>query len=45
MITLLSLHDPKVRCHLDNVGIDPSFYSVRWPTTLLSREFLLPDTI
>lgn len=45
MITLLSLHDPEVRCHLDAVGIDPSFYSVRWLTTLLSREFLLPDTI
>lgn len=45
MISLLSLHDPEVRCHLDNVGIDPSFYSVRWLTTLLSREFLLPDTI
>jgi len=45
MITLLSLHDPETRCHLDSVGIDPSFYSVRWLTTLLSREFLLPDTI
>eukprot|EP00956_Cyclotella_meneghiniana_P005724 scaffold7418_cov77-Cyclotella_meneghiniana.AAC.8 len=45
MITLLALHDPEVRCHLDSVGIDPSFYSVRWLTTLLSREFLLPDTI
>ena len=45
MITLLSLHDPEVRCHLDEVGIDPSFYSVRWLTTLLSREFLLPDTV
>ena len=45
MITLLSLHDPEVRCHLDSVGIDPSFYSVRWLTTLLSREFVLPDTI
>jgi hypothetical protein len=45
MITLLSLHDPEVRCHLDSVGIDPSFYVVRWLTTLLSREFLLPDTI
>ncbi len=45
MINLLSLHDPEVRCHLDSVGIDPSFYSVRWLTTLLSREFLLPDTI
>lgn len=27
------------------LGIDTSFYAVRWWTTLLSREFLLPDTI
>jgi hypothetical protein len=45
MINLLSLHDPEVRCHLDDCGIDPGFYSIRWLTTLLSREFLLPDTI
>jgi len=45
MISLLSVHDPEVRCHLDDCGIDPSFYSIRWLTTLLSREFLLPDTI
>ena len=45
MIALLSLHDPEVRCHLDDCGIDGSFYSIRWLTTLLSREFLLPDTI
>jgi len=42
---LLSLHDPEVRCHLDDLGIHPSFFAVRWLTTLLSREFLLPDTI
>lgn len=45
MISLLSLHDPEVRCHLDDCHIDPGFYSIRWLTTLLSREFLLPDTI
>ncbi|CAE7742756.1 TBC1D13, partial [Symbiodinium microadriaticum] len=26
-------------------GIEPSFYSLRWITTLLSREFDLLDTI
>lgn len=26
-------------------GVDPSFYSLRWITTLLSREFDLLDTI
>jgi len=45
MLALLSLHDPEVRSHLDESGIDPGFYSIRWLTTLLSREFLLPDTI
>jgi Rab-GTPase-TBC domain len=45
MTALLSLHDPEVRCHLVDIGIDPAFYAVRWLTTLLSREFLLPDTI
>ena len=44
MIALLSLHDPEVRCHLDDCGIDGSFYSIRWLTTLLSREFILPDS-
>jgi Rab-GTPase-TBC domain len=42
---LLKLHDPTVKSHLDNLGIEASFYAVRWLTTLLSREFLLPDTI
>lgn len=27
------------------IGIEVSFYAIRWWTTLLSREFLLPDTI
>jgi TBC1 domain family member 13 len=45
MQKLLALHDPEVRCHLEDLGIDASFYAVRWLTTLLSREFLLPDTI
>ena len=45
MIALLSLHDPEVRCHLDDCGIDASFYSIRWLTTLLSREFNLKHTV
>lgn len=45
MQNLLGLHDPQVKGHLDAMGIDASFYAVRWLTTLLSREFLLPDTI
>jgi len=45
MTALLSLHDPEVRCHLVDIGIDPAYFAIRWLTTLLSREFLLPDTI
>lgn len=45
MNSLLSLHDPEVASHLEEVGIHASFYAIRWLTTLLSREFLLPDTI
>lgn len=45
LVSLLALHDPEVSAHLDDCGIDASFYAIRWLTTLLSREFLLPDTI
>ena len=45
MQKLLKLHDPEVQEHLQEVGVDVSYYAVRWWTTLLSREFLLPDTI
>jgi hypothetical protein len=45
MQTLLQMHDPEVKEHLDEVDVNVSYYAVRWWTTLLSREFLLPDTI
>ena len=45
MENLLSTHDPALQEHLQECGIDSSFYAIRWLTTLLSREFLLPDTI
>jgi hypothetical protein len=45
MQQLLFTHDPEVQEHLQECGIDASFYAIRWLTTLLSREFLLPDTI
>eukprot|EP00550_Attheya_septentrionalis_P004265 CAMPEP_0198297840 /NCGR_PEP_ID=MMETSP1449-20131203/38550_1 /TAXON_ID=420275 /ORGANISM="Attheya septentrionalis, Strain CCMP2084" /LENGTH=460 /DNA_ID=CAMNT_0043998925 /DNA_START=37 /DNA_END=1416 /DNA_ORIENTATION=+ len=44
MMDLLALHDPEVKCHLDDCGIDATYYGIRWLTTLLSREFLVPDT-
>lgn len=43
--TLLKSHDPEVTAHLSDEGVECSFFAVRWLTTLLSREFLLPDTI
>jgi len=45
MQDLLAKHDPEVKEHLEEMGIDASFYAIRWWTTLLSREFLLPDVI
>jgi hypothetical protein len=46
MQALLGRHDPEVKEHLEEeCEIDASYYAVRWWTTLLSREFLLPDTI
>jgi len=45
MHKLLARHDPEVVEHLSELGIEVSFYAIRWWTTLLSREFLLPDTI
>ena len=42
---LLHRHDPEVKDHLDEIGVECSFFAIRWWTTLLSREFLLPDTI
>jgi hypothetical protein len=45
METLLQRHDPEVKEHLEEVEVECSFFAIRWWTTLLSREFLLPDTI
>jgi len=43
---LLQKHDPVIFNHLKiKLGLDSSFYAIRWLTTLLSREFRLPDTI
>lgn len=37
MQTLLRLHDPEVKEHLDEVGVDVSYYAVRWWTCLASK--------
>ena len=44
--SLLKEHDPEIFNHLKgSLGLDMSFFAIRWLTTLLSREFRLPDTI
>lgn len=42
---ILNEFDSQVISVLKNQGVDPSFYSLRWITTLLSREFDLLDVI
>ncbi|KAA0177318.1 hypothetical protein FNF27_01096 [Cafeteria roenbergensis] len=43
--TTLRRADPKLHAHLHELGIDPRFFGYRWFTTLLAREFELPDTL
>jgi len=43
--SLLNHHDAELCAYLDGLNLDPTFYSLRWITTLLSREFTLPDTL
>ncbi|CAM9453657.1 unnamed protein product, partial [Laminaria digitata] len=38
-------HDPELADHMASLALDPRYYALRWFTTLLSREFDLPDTI
>lgn len=44
-VHLVRIHDVEVHDLLTTQGIDPAFYGLRWLTTILSREFNLPDTI
>ncbi|GMI47095.1 hypothetical protein TrCOL_g10715 [Triparma columacea] len=41
----LERHDPIVYRHLEALNIEGAFYLMRWVTTLLSREFNMPDTV
>eukprot|EP00943_MAST-04B_sp_MAST-4B-sp1_P001956 g1956.t1 len=42
---ILVRQDPELAEYLDLLSIDPKFYTFRWITTMLSREFVLPDTV
>ncbi|GMH68969.1 hypothetical protein TrST_g3195 [Triparma strigata] len=39
------MHDPILATHLNDLGCEGTFYLMRWITTLLSREFTMPDTV
>ncbi|CAM9861736.1 unnamed protein product [Discosporangium mesarthrocarpum] len=41
----LRRHDPELASHLEGLDLDPRYYTLRWFTTLLCREFDLPNTI
>ncbi|CAM9195266.1 unnamed protein product [Hapterophycus canaliculatus] len=41
----LRQHDPELADHMVSLALDPRYFALRWFTTLLSREFDLPDTI
>uniref|UniRef100_A0A7S3PLN3 Rab-GAP TBC domain-containing protein n=2 Tax=Aplanochytrium stocchinoi TaxID=215587 RepID=A0A7S3PLN3_9STRA len=45
LMLLVKKHDPVLFQHLEMLNINPQFYALRWLTTLLSREFELPDTV
>jgi len=45
LMKLLEIHDRQVFDHLNDLEIHPQFFSMRWITTLLSRELELPDTV
>jgi len=43
--TLLKQHDPQLYNYLDNLGIEPQFYALRWVRLLFAREFHLEDAM
>ncbi|PFH38446.1 hypothetical protein BESB_007880 [Besnoitia besnoiti] len=42
---LLKLKDKPVWDHLDQLGVDPQFYALRWLLLMLTQEFQMPDVI
>jgi hypothetical protein len=43
--TILTRREPAVAAHLARMRLDNQFYAFRWITTLLSREFAMPDVL
>lgn len=44
-MNVLQEHDPDLVAVMRTQGLDPTFFSLRWVTTLMAREFDLHDTI
>lgn len=44
-MNVLQEHEPDLVALMQTQGLDPTFFSLRWVTTLMAREFDLPDTI
>lgn len=45
LMQLVKTVDYSVYKHLTDLDINPHFFAMRWITTLLSRELMLPDTV
>jgi hypothetical protein len=41
----LQRREPSVHFHLQTLKVDPMFFTLRWITTLMSRELLFPDVL
>jgi TBC1 domain family member 13 len=41
----LQRREPSVHLHLLTLKVDPMYYTLRWITTLMSRELLFPDVL
>lgn len=42
---LLYQHDAELWQHLNSLGVSTDYYSLRWYTTLVAREFHMPETV
>ena len=42
---MLARREPAVTAHLSRLRLDAQFFAFRWVTTLLSREFAMPDVL
>jgi len=43
--SMIARHDPQVAKHMKQLDLHTQFFAVRWLTTMLTREFELPDAL